>query len=479
MIYRNISELARRCIVGLDMDRAVVFGLAARLWQFFTGPITAILVTSYFSGDAQGYYYTFASFLAMQSFVELGLHTIVIYFASHEWASLRLDSEGNIGGEPAALNRLAALSRSLVRWYAGVALLFVPGVSIVGYFFFRSGPPEVDWLAPWLVVVALSGLSLWLLPFFAILEGCQQLAEVNRFRFGLGALANVFVWISLIFGADLWTAAMTAAVKAIGECAFLTFKYRRFFASLLDQSVVAGAFQWKKEIWPLQWRIAVQGVTGYFSFAFVTPVLFHYHGATVGGQMGLTWTVLAAMQGVGQAWVQPCAPRFGVLISQRRFKELDALFRKTTLISTGVVTVGCVAFLMLVVLLKYFQPLLTSIDQLPARALVRLSERMLDPVPVALFGLCVILGHIISCTGIYIRSHKRDPLLAITTVANILIGILVVLAGRDYGATGAAAAFLAIELLIDLPGYWVIRSICRRKWHPALNRELDVESLET
>jgi len=461
------------------MDRAVVFGLAARLWQFFTGPITAILVTSYFSGDAQGYYYTFASFLAMQSFVELGLHTIVIYFASHEWASLRLDSEGNIGGEPAALNRLAALSRSLVRWYAGVALLFVPGVSIVGYFFFRSGPPEVDWLAPWLVVVALSGLSLWLLPFFAILEGCQQLAEVNRFRFGLGALANVFVWISLIFGADLWTAAMTAAVKAIGECAFLTFKYRRFFASLLDQSVVAGAFQWKKEIWPLQWRIAVQGVTGYFSFAFVTPVLFHYHGATVGGQMGLTWTVLAAMQGVGQAWVQPCAPRFGVLISQRRFKELDALFRKTTLISTGVVTVGCVAFLMLVVLLKYFQPLLTSIDQLPARALVRLSERMLDPVPVALFGLCVILGHIISCTGIYIRSHKRDPLLAITTVANILIGILVVLAGRDYGATGAAAAFLAIELLIDLPGYWVIRSICRRKWHPALNRELDVESLET
>lgn len=461
------------------MDRAVVFALAARVWQFLAGPITAILVTSNFRADAQGFYYTFASFLALQSFVELGLHTIVIYFASHEWAALRLDSEGNIAGDSAALNRLRALSRALVRWYAGVALLFVPGVSIVGVFFFSSEPASVDWLGPWLVVVALSGLSLWLLPFFAILEGCQQLAEVNRFRFGLGVLANVAVWISLFMGAGLWTAATTAAVKALGECVFLAFKYRRFFTSLLYQSVQAVDFQWKQEIWPLQWRIAVQGVTGYFSFAFVTPVLFHYHGATVGGQMGLTWTVLAAVQGIGQAWVQPCAPRFGTLISQRRFNDLDKLFRKITITSTGVVTVGCVALLMLVLALKQFQPALASIDRLPARALVRLSERLLDPIPVALFGLCVIIGHVISCNGIYIRAHKRDPLLAISTVANVLIGILVVLAGREFGATGAAAAFLAVELLIDLPGYCGMRSVCRRKWHPELSREVDVGPLKT
>jgi hypothetical protein len=479
VIYRKVSEFARRCIADLDMDRAVVFGLAARVWQFLAGPLTAILVTSNFSGDAQGFYYTFASFLALQSFVELGLHTIVIYFASHEWASLRLGADGNIAGESGALNRLAALSHSLIRWYAGVALLFVPGVSIVGFLFFRTGPDGVDWLAPWLVVVALSGLSLWLLPFFAILEGCQQLAEVNRFRFGLGVLANVAVWISLAFGAGLWTAAVTAAVKVIGECTFLVFKYRRFFSSLRRQSVSTGTFRWKQEIWPLQWRIAVQGVTGYFSFAFVTPVLFHYHGATVGGQMGLTWTVLAAVQGVGQAWVQPCAPRFGSLISQRRFKDLDELFKKVTITSTSVVAVGCVGLLALVVILQQLQPFLVAIDQLPVRVLVQLSEGLLDPVPVALFGLCVIVGHIISCTGIYIRSHKRDPLLVISTVANVSIGILVVLAGRDFGATGAAAAFLAVELLIDLPGYWAVRSRCRRKWHPALIREIEAGPLET
>lgn len=128
-------------------DQAVVFGVMARIWQLIAGPVTAILVTTYFSGEVQGYYYAFASLLVMQSFCELGLHTLVIYIASHEWASLRLERDGNIGGESASLSRLASFAGSLFRWYLRVGALFIVGIGATGIIFFWPGDRECSgWL---------------------------------------------------------------------------------------------------------------------------------------------------------------------------------------------------------------------------------------------------------------------------------------------------------------------------------------------
>ncbi|MGV8120914.1 MAG: hypothetical protein AB2L14_14235 [Candidatus Xenobiia bacterium LiM19] len=39
------------------MDRAVFYGVIARIWTMFAGPISLLLIATLFSATVQGYYY--------------------------------------------------------------------------------------------------------------------------------------------------------------------------------------------------------------------------------------------------------------------------------------------------------------------------------------------------------------------------------------------------------------------------------------
>src|SRR5438093_5991508 len=123
-------------------DRAVTFALLTRLWQLAAGPISLLFIAHFFTPEAQGFYYTFASLLALQVFFELGLSVIVINVASHEWSNLRLNADGCIEGSPDALSRLTSFGRQLFRRYGTASAIFLVGAGAAGLTFpARPGPP--------------------------------------------------------------------------------------------------------------------------------------------------------------------------------------------------------------------------------------------------------------------------------------------------------------------------------------------------
>ena len=63
---------------AIELDSAIVFSVSARLWQIIAATVTVILMTQFFSGELQGYYYTIVSLLAIQSFLDLGLSGIIV-----------------------------------------------------------------------------------------------------------------------------------------------------------------------------------------------------------------------------------------------------------------------------------------------------------------------------------------------------------------------------------------------------------------
>ncbi|MBT6902530.1 MAG: hypothetical protein HOA32_16150, partial [Nitrospina sp.] len=77
----------------IEVDRAVAFAILVKVWSLFAGPVTLYLISIYLSPEIQGFYYTFLSLIALQSFVELGFYIVITQFASHEWASLELDHD--------------------------------------------------------------------------------------------------------------------------------------------------------------------------------------------------------------------------------------------------------------------------------------------------------------------------------------------------------------------------------------------------
>ena len=438
----------------LAIDKAVVFGLAARLWQLLAGPVTAVLITSLFSPDLQGYYYTFANLLALQAFVELGLHAIVIYFVSHDWSQLKLDESGEITGDKDSLSRLVTFGRKLFRWYAGVAALFVLIMCPTGIVFFWPGEVDIAWIQQWLVLVIVTAGSLWLIPFLAILEGCNQVETVNRFRFWLVVAGNIAVWTCLIQGAELWTLVASAGVRLFGELFLIGGVYRKFFACF-RKPFREIPFPWKEEVWPMQWRSAVQSVAGYFGLAFATPVIFSFHGPALAGQLGLTLTVLIALQGVGQAWIQPKVPTIGMLISQRKFSTLNQLFRRVVLVSAVIVFLGVCAFASFVWGLATWRQEIAESAILSdvSGVLGHLRAGVIDPLPILVFGVGLTCHHVATCLGIYIRAHKRDPLVVLSTASSVLIGLLIYLLGRYFAVTGAALGYCGVYLLVVIPGH--------------------------
>lgn len=443
----------RGTLRAAEVDRTVFYAVLARGWQFAAGTVTNLLIAFAFSADLQGFYYTFASLLAMQTIAELGLHWIIVHAASHEWAHLTAAPDGHISGDEQALSRLANLSAAARKWFVAVASIFTVVVLVVGTVFFSQRPAVVPWFAPWFCSCLLCGLSLAISPSIAVLEGCNQMAIVNWYRLIQFVVGSLCVWAFMLMGFGLWVVAVGFAVRLGSEVQLVYGRFNGFWRSL-RKSRGDDTVNWRTEIWPLQWRAATQAPAHYLAFQMFTPLMFHYHGPVVAGTMGMTWTVLNVIQQGALVWVQSRAPQFGMLIAQRNPRELKRLFMRVALISAGVLMTGITVFLVA----------LYSLNVIDHPITLHLSQRLLTPSTAALFAAGVFFGHIPQCLNIYLKAHKQAPLFWLFFIANLITAAAVFLCGSRWGPVGAGLAMLAVTLLIRLPGSLVISRRFQRRF---------------
>lgn len=456
-ITRNATVLMSRLTLLarmkdlLELDKAVSLAIGIRLWQFLAGPVTLWLIGSRFSESEQGYFYTFSSILATQTFFELGLQGVLVNLTSHEWARVK-QPFGFRDAELAQLQetRLASLVRLTTRWYTVCAVAFVAVIGPTGFAALRTHGNVELWGLPWCVLILLTAIALWLAPLTAFLMGCNQVATVNSFRLAQAILGNLAVWGAIVGGAGLWTPVVAVIVQITVELCLVAVRYRRLFLSLFF-APVRRRMDWKSEVWPLQWRIGIQSVAYWFGFQAFTLVMFHHAGERAAGRMGMTWTILLAIQGISMAWLQTRVPRFGQLIARREYGDLDRQFFRVVLISTAVISAITLAFGATVTLLERYEWFLAG--------------RMLKPLPTFLFGAGVVLNHLAMCAGTYVRAHNRDPFLFAATSSSLLMAGSVWVLGGMYGATGVSAAYLGVVAFYLLPFHGIIWKNARKRWH--------------
>ncbi|MEZ6041055.1 MAG: hypothetical protein R3C20_11145 [Planctomycetaceae bacterium] len=448
----------------LNMDAAVRFAILARFWQLITGPLTQMLIVYQFSAARQDYYQAFSRMLGMQIFVELGLGVVLINVASHEWARLSMNSSGRIEGDRESLSRLVSLGRMMVKWYGVATLVFVVAISAAGILFFRdteslqlaeAGARErILWFSPWVALVLLTGGQLAFLPLTSILEGCNQLNELNRVRFWQAVAGTITVWAMVVLGCGLWALVGSAAVRLAADAWLVCHRFRPFFESFRAASS-GPQVQWRTEILPLQWRIAVQGILLWMASQLPLLVIFRYDEEGRATQLGMTWTILTALQSASLAWIETRRPVFGSLIAERRFVELDRLFFRMTRFSMMGMVAGTGAFCATVWWLGTRNEWLFD----------RLSGRMLPLFPTLLFSVAMIVYQFALCTNLYVRAHKKDPFLVASVVSSSVIAGLQFWLGRYYGTTGVAAGYLAGIALVQVPLWTIIWWTTRREWH--------------
>ena len=453
--FRRLFDGAVSQLRRAQVNRAVLYGVLNSGWRLASGPVTMVLIGFCFSNNLQGYYYTFSSLMGLQVFAELGLANVVTQFASHEWGKLRVDEAGAIVGDQVALSRLISLGRVALRWYVIAGVSLSAGVGLCGmYFFSRSPEPDVEWMAPWLALCVASGANLVLLPLFSLLLGCNQVSRVYGFRMVQGILTQLGMWLTIMVGGGLWAAATAQGVIFVTGAYFLWRGYRNFLHPVFGAKRDLGVgIDWQREIWPVQWKVAVSFIGGYFATWIFTPLLFQTVGPVAAGQFGMTMSLMGAAAGVASMWSVPRAPELGVLIARRDYAEADRLLLRVWRVATLVLSAGMMAAWMLIFMLRSFDFVL--------------GNRLVSPAVAGLIALGMIGNGICVPLSVYVRAHKREPYMASSLTLGGLTALAAWYFGYRWGLVGVAASLAVVNILVALPwGLWIWRQ-ARATWHDA------------
>jgi hypothetical protein len=413
--------------------------------------VTIAVIAMHYTAQMQGYYYTFISLMALQVFAELGLGNIIINFASHEWAHLRVCEKNGIVGSESALARLAGLGRFALRWYAAAGAVVFVIMGAVGSFLFTGGSHyAIDWRTPWILFCLLIGMRLWLIPFLALLEGCNQVSSVYFCRLVEVVITSVTLWLCIMLDLRLFAPCVSVSAGIAWRALFLFGKYRRFFRVFFSKHTAA-PMSWRNEILPMQWRIALSFLGGYFTFYLFTPLTFRFDGPVAAGRMGMTFAMASGLSTIASTWIYTRVPRFGQMIAKKRFDRLDQLFYRVASISVVLIFTGGLC----VWAAAYWLHTNNS----------SISARILPLLPTGLLFLAAVLMQVSLCQAAYLRAHKKEPFLTLSIIQGVLTSLALLMFGRLYGVLGMVAGYLAVVAFFTVPYGTHVWNKCRIEWH--------------
>jgi hypothetical protein len=440
-LTRRLGNVARA------LDAESMLGIVGKVANSACYLVSALLTTKFLTLSEQGFFFTFLSFSTLTVVVELGLSTVIIQFVSHELAGF--ETAGDTIGRARALSRLRSVGRFALIWFWIGALLFwlVVGTSV--YFFLRDVAGSSSVLpGPWTMMVTLISLDLATFPCWALLEGARRIKSVYAYRAVKALVLGVGTWTALAFGLGLW--ALPIGFLCTLPLALWPLKTNWDFFALLLTPPEREVVRWRAEILPLQWRLAMSWVAGYFANWAITPIALKMFGGAVAGRLGLTWTLATGITTIASSVIQVKFTRFGHLVATRQFPELDRMVLRQGVISMVLAIAGSA-----VVLFS---------DWLAIREGVRFADRLLPLGVIAIFMLGAIIQQCTLPLAYYLRAFKREPYMWLSIEISIVQAIAIIVLGRLFGVVGFALAYAGSALFLSVPGAYLIFYYRRREW---------------
>lgn len=451
-------NLIKKASNRIGIDGAIAFTILSRIIQASGGVVTLIFIAKCLTKVEQGYYYTFGSILAIQVFFELGLSGIITQFVAHENANLIWNDRISFIGSAESSSRLSSLLRFTIKWFAVIAILLFIGLLIAGYFFFdRFGKNDrlIEWQIPWLVLSVTTSLSLMVSPILAFFEGLGRVKEVAKIRLFQQIIQLFLVLVFFSLGFKLYSSPIAAILAFTIVPVWILFSSKLKLLVFVWNKISKWKVNYRLEIFPFQWKIALSWISGYFIFQLFNPVLFATEGAIVAGQMGMTLTILNAIFSLAFSWITTKVPVFSGLIAQKDYKELDNLFNKTLLQSTVLNAFGLFVFFSLIFIIRYFDIKIGGKN---------FANRFLSFFPLFFMMIPILLNHIVGSWALYLRCHKKEPMLVQSVVMGGLCCTSTIGLGHYFGVIGITGGYLFLTILGFIWTYFIFINK-KKEWH--------------
>jgi hypothetical protein len=433
---------------NLGVDSAIAYIISARIWSFVGNIGTVLLMLHFLSPLEQGYYFTLISLAALQAVFELGFSFVILQMAAHERAHLTLHEDGSVEGDPIAHARLASVLQLALRWYARAAILLGVILLPAGMLFFSRNAhtgQRASWLFPW-ILSAVSCSALFMLnPVFSFIEGCGEVSQVARLRLHQCIANTACAWGAMLAHHGLFAPGMIIVSSAVVGSVFI-WRHRKLLAGLLRYESDRHTVNWRCEIWPFQWKIAVSWLCTTYTVQIFTPILFHFRGPVEAGQMGMSISITGYISAVVLSWMSTKASPFGLLIAQGRIDDLNHLFKSSLQQSMSVLLLLDAACMAGVFGLHRWFP--------------HLAQRIVPPSVFALLLLATLGTTVVQSQAIYLRSFKREPFLGQSSAVAILTVAFCLVTVERMGQMGISLGYLICAGAIGV----ISGTIIQRSW---------------
>ena len=434
--------MPRRLADSLQVDRPLVMALAARVWQAISGPVTILFLIASLSLPEQGVYYALVNLVGIQAFFELGLLNVLISHAGHESAGLNRD-------DAEAARRMAELIRASRRWFAGAAGCFVMLGYGVGWYSLGNASADVAWRWPYACLLPLAAFAFYLSPSLAILEGAGYRHAIYRYRLEIALAGSLVMWAALAAGAKLWALVAATAVQSLGAAFLILVRHRHFFARFRGLPR-PHRFAWVTDVLPMQWRMATASLVAHVATHYFSLIVLTFHSDREAAPLGMTLSVTLAIQMLAMAWVQTKFPLVAAHHGGGDSDSADAIWRRTAIVSGGLLVAGLAALAGLVTLL--------------ARLDDSLGARFLPPSLIAWLGVGCVANHAIALQGFAVLARRANPLVVPLTLGFAVTAVAVWVCGYRFATEGLLVAYALSLTLCALPLHtWAYRRFLRRR----------------
>jgi O-antigen/teichoic acid export membrane protein len=252
-------------------------------------------------------------------------------------------------------------------------------------------------------------------------------------------------------GFKLYSSALASLLSILVNYFQILFSKRRRILQKIWKLQEAWKLDYLKEIFPLQWKIALSWVSGYFIFQLFNPVLFATEGPKIAGQMGMTLQALNGISSISMSWITTKVPFFSALIARKEYLALDNIFNKTVKQVFYITTLLTIIFIGVVFGMKLLR--------------MDLGDRFLGISYITLLGITIIINQIVFAWATYLRCHKKEPFLYMSIVVGILCCSSTFFMGHQFGINGIIYGYTF--LMISVSFFWSLYIFNKKKleWH--------------
>ncbi len=415
-----------------------MFVLTHRVWGVISGAVTIVLVPKCLTSEEQGYFYTMLSGIGLQVFFELGLSQLIVQIIASEASRNKGAQTDNIQLTYLDNDRIFLICQFLKKWYFCAAIAFASIGGYSGYRFMQSAveAPNVKHNEIWCLVVTSVSINLWISHKFAILEGVGLITEVTRNKLIQSILGSTISWVTIMLGGGLWSLIVAPSVSAIISLIYLVQK--GVILTKKTEFKNSGSFtrEWYLNVFPLQCKIALSWISGYFIFNLLQLVAFKKFGSQEAGKLGLALSIFSAISTVGLSWVNVKYQRFVVCVTNRDYTTLNSLFNSVFLRSIIFVSVSSLFMAMLA-----SQPFI--------RKLI-FAGRIGDWKILIPLAFATIANSTIFALATYMRSFRVEPMLPVSIVSSVSI-ILAINIGAKVSLNFMVVLYSTIPVILSLP----------------------------